>query len=149
MANWGLFNELDNLRREIDEAFRGAGVARPLATTFLSPSSARRFPLVNLTEDEGQICLDALLPGIDPKELQLSLLRETLTITGARKATTEPKGGILHRNELGSGKFSRTVDLPSEIDPNRTAAEFRDGVLRVTMAKSEQAKPRKIEVKLS
>jgi HSP20 family protein len=149
MANWGLFNELDNLRREIDEAFRGAGVARPLATTFLAPSSARRFPLVNLTEDEGQICLDALLPGIDPKELQLSLLRETLTITGARKAPLEPKGGILHRNELGSGKFSRTVELPAEIDPNRTSAEFRDGVLRVTMAKSEQAKPRKIEVKLS
>lgn len=148
MASWGFFNELDSLRREIDEAFRGAGVARPLATTFLSPASARRFPLVNLSEDEGQICLDALLPGIDPKELQLSLLRETITITGARKSPAEVRGSIMHRNELGSGKFSRTVDLPSEIDPDRTSAEYRDGVLRITMAKSEHAKPRRIEVKL-
>jgi len=149
MASWGFFNELDNLRREIDEAFRGAGVARPLATTFLAPNSPRRFPLVNLSEDEGQICLDALLPGVDPKELQLSLLRETITITGARKSPAEIRGGIMHRNELGSGKFSRTIDLPSEIDPDRTSAEYRDGVLRITMAKSEHAKPRKIEVKLS
>ena len=149
MASWGFFNELDNLRREIDEAFRGAGVARPLATTFLSPASARRFPLVNLSEDEGQLCLDALLPGVDPNELQLSLLRETITITGARKSPVELRGGLTHRNELGYGKFSRTVDLPSEIDPDRTSAEYRDGVLRITMAKSEQAKPRKIEVKLA
>ena len=149
MASWGFLDELNSLRREIDDAFRVAGVTRPLATTFLAPSSTRRFPLINLSEDEGQICLDALLPGVDPKELQLSLLRETITITGARKSPAEIRGGIMHRNELGSGKFSRTIDLPSEIDPDRTSAEYRDGVLRITMAKSEHAKPRKIEVKLS
>jgi HSP20 family protein len=148
MASWGFFNELDNLRREVDEAFRGAGVVRPLATTFLSPASSRRFPLVNLSEDEGQVWLDALLPGVDPKELQLSLLRESITITGARKSPGEVRGGLMHRNELGSGRFSRTLDLPCEIDPNRTSAEYRDGVLRISMAKSEQAKPRKIEVKI-
>jgi len=149
MASWGFFDELNCLRREMEDAFRVAGVVRPMSTTFLAPSSARRFPLVNLSEDEGQICLDALLPGIDPKELQLSLLRETITITGARKSAAELRGGLVHRDELGSGKFSRTVDLPSEIDPDRTSAEFRDGVLRITMAKSEHAKPRKIEVKVS
>jgi HSP20 family protein len=148
MASWGLFNELDNLRKEIDEAFRSSGVARPLATSFLSPTSPRRFPLINLSEDEGQICLDALIPGIDPKELQLSLLRETLTIAGARKSPAEVKG-VIHRNELGSGRFSRTVDLPAEIDPDRTTAEYRDGVLRIIMPKSEYAKPKKIAVQLS
>jgi HSP20 family protein len=149
MASWGVFNELDNLRREIDETFRGVGMARPLAATFLSPTSARRFPLLNLSEDESQVYLDALLPGVDPKELQLSLLRETITITGARKAPVDAKGGLVHRNELGFGKFSRTVDLPTEIDPDRTSAQYRDGVLRITMAKSEHAKPRKIEVELA
>ena len=149
MASWGIFDELNSLRREVDDAFRVAGVARPLATTFLAPQSTRRFPLINLSEDEGQICLDSLLPGIDPKELQLSLLRETITITGVRKSPTELKSGLVHRNELGSGKFSRTVDLPSEIDPDRTTAEYRDGVLRILMAKSEHAKPRKIEVKIA
>jgi len=149
MASWGLFDELNSLRREIDDAFRVAGVARPLATSFLAPSSTRRFPLINLSEDEGQICLDALLPGVDPKELQLSLLRETITISGARKSATEVRGGLVHRNEIGSGKFSRTVDLPFEIDPNQTSAEYRDGVLRITMTKSEGAKPKKIEVRVA
>jgi len=147
MASWSVFNELDSLRREIDEAFRGAGVARPLATTFLSPTSARRFPLLNLSEDEGQVYLDALLPGIDPKELQLSLLRGTITISGERKAPSE-RSGLLHRSELGFGKFSRTVDLPSDIDPGRTTAEYKDGVMRITMAKSEHAKPRKIDIQV-
>ena len=77
------------------------------------------------------------------------MLRETLTITGARKSPAELKGAILHRDELGSGKFTRTVDLPCEIDPDRTSAEYRDGVLRITMAKSEHAKPKRIEVKLA
>lgn len=148
MASWGFLNELDNLRREIDEAFRGAGMVRPLATSFLSPVSGRRFPLVNLSEDEGQICLDALLPGVDPKELQLSLLRETITISGARKSPAEVRGGLVHRNELGCGRFTRTIDLPVEIDPDRTSAQYRDGVLRITMQKAEHVIPKKIAVKV-
>lgn len=144
MASWSVFNELDNLRREIDEAFRGVGVTRPLATTFLSPISARRFPLLNLSEDNDKVYIDALLPGVDPKELQLSVLRGSLTISGERKAPTER--GLLHRNELGYGKFSRSVDLPTDINPDGATAEYKDGVMRITMAKSEHARPRKIEI---
>jgi HSP20 family protein len=145
MASWSIFNELDNLRREIDEAFRGAGVARPVATTFLSPTSSRRFPLLNLSEDEEKVYIEALLPGVDPKELQLSLLRGAITISGERKAPTEK--GLLHRSELGFGKFSRTVDLPADINADKTTAEYKDGVMRITMSKSEYAKPRKIEIR--
>ncbi|MBJ6727701.1 Hsp20/alpha crystallin family protein [Geomesophilobacter sediminis] len=149
MASWSLFNELESLRREIDEAFRGVGFARPLATTFLSPTSARRFPLINLSEDEGQVYLEALVPGVDPNQLDVSLLRDTVTIAGERKAPGERQGELVHRKELGFGKFSRTIDLPTEIDPSRTSADFRDGVLRISMAKPEHAQPKKIEVKIS
>ncbi len=145
MASWSIFNELDNLRREIDEAFRGAGVARPLGATFLSPTSGRRFPLLNLSEDEEHLYIEAMLPGVDPKELQLSLLRGSLTLSGERKAPAEK--GLLHRSELGFGKFSRTVDLPADINADKTTAEYKDGVMRITMAKSEYAKPRKIEIR--
>jgi HSP20 family protein len=86
-----------------------------------------------------------MLPGVDPKELQLSLLRGSLTITGERKAPAEK--GLLHRSELGFGKFSRTVDLPADINAEKTSAEYKDGVMRITMAKSEFAKPRKIEIR--
>ncbi len=147
MANWDVFRELDNLRREIDEAFRGAGFRRPYATTFLSPVTTRRFPLVNLSEDEEHVYVDALVPGVDPKDTDLTALRNTITISGERKPFVERKGQIVHRSELGSGKFSRTLELPADIDPDKVSAECRDGILRITLGKANHARAKKIEIK--
>jgi len=149
MVTWDVFKELDNMRREIDEAFRGAGINRPFGPTFLSPTTVRRFPLVNFNEDEGNVYVEALVPGVDPKEIDLSVLRNTLTISGERKAFEPKEGQIVHRTELGSGKFSRTLELPVEIDPNRISALCRDGIMQITLAKAEHAKPKKIEINLS
>ena len=149
MASWDVFRELDNLRREIDEAFRGAGINRPLASAFLSPVTTRRFPLVNFSEDEGHVYVDALVPGVDPKDTDLSVMRNTITISGERKPFVQQQGQIVHRSELGSGKFSRTLELPADIDPDKVSAENRDGILRITMAKAEHAKPKKIAISLS
>jgi len=149
MANWDVFRELDNLRREMDEAFRGIGMNRPLASTFLSPATTRRFPLVDFSEDEGHVYIDALIPGVDPKELDLSVLRNTVTISGERKPFVEQTGQIVHRTELGSGKFSRTLELPVDIDPQNINAQSKDGIMRITFAKAEHAKPKKVEIKLS
>lgn len=148
MASWDVFRELDSLRREIDEAFRGAGMNRPFGPTFLSPVTTRRFPMVNFSEDEGNVYVEALVPGVDPKDVDLSVLRNTLTISGERKPFAETKG-IVHRTELGSGKFSRTLELPVDIDANKITAQCKDGIMTITMAKAEHAKPRKIEIKLS
>jgi HSP20 family protein len=139
---------MDNLRREIDEAFRSAGFSRPFGPTFLSPVATRRFPLVNFSEDEGNVYVEALIPGVDPKDIDLSVLRNTLTISGERKPLAEVKG-IVHRSELGSGKFSRTLELPVDIDPNRITAQCKDGMMQITMAKAEHAKPKKIDIRLS
>jgi HSP20 family protein len=84
---------------------------------------------------------------VDTKETDLAVLRNTVTISGERKPLVEQKGQIVHRSELGSGKFSRTLELPVDIDPDKTSAECRDGILRITLAKAEHAKPRKIEIK--
>ena len=149
MASWDVFRELDNLRKEIDEAFRGAGYQRPFGTTFLSPVTTRRFPLVNFSDDEGHVYVDALVPGVDPKDVDLTMLRNTLTISGERKPFPEQKGQIVHRSELGSGKFSRTLEIPIDIDPDRISAEYKNGIMRITLAKAEHAKPKKIEIKLS
>ena len=149
MASWDVFRELDNLRREIDEAFRGVGINRPLATAFLSPVVSRRFPLVNFGEDEGHVYLDALLPGVDPKETDVSVMRNTITISGERRPFSEERGQIVHRSEIGTGKFSRTLELPVDIDPNQVQAEYRDGILRVTLGKAEHAKPKKVQIALS
>src|SRR6185369_5454307 len=149
MASWDVFRELDTLRKEIDEAFRGAGYQRPFGTTFLSPVTTRRFPLVNFSDDQGHVYVDALVPGVDPKDIDLTVLRNTFTISGERKPFSEQKGQIVHRSELGSGKFSRTLELPVDIDADKVSAECRDGIMRITLAKAEHAKPKKIEIGLS
>ena len=149
MASWDVFKELDNLRREIDEAFRGAGMSRPFGPTFLAPVTTHRFPLVNFSEDQGHVYVDALVPGVDPKEIDLSILRNSVTISGERKPFVEQPGQIVHRTELGSGKFSRTLELPVDIDPDKIYAQCKDGIMRITLAKAEHAKPKKIEIKLS
>lgn len=149
MASRDIFRELDNLRREIDDAFRGAGYHRPFGTTFLSPVTTRRFPLVNFGDDEGFIYVDALVPGVDPKDIDLTVLRNTITISGERKPFKDQAGQIVHRSELGSGRFTRTLELPVDIDPEKISAECKNGIMRMTLAKAEHAKPRKIDIKLS
>lgn len=149
MATWDVFKELDNLRREIDEAFRGAGYNRPFGQTFLSPVATRRFPLVNFSEDEGHVYIEALVPGVDPNDVDLSVLRNTVSISGERKPFVEKEGQIVHRSELGSGTFSRTLELPVEIDPEKITALCKDGILQITLAKAEHAKPKKIDIRLS
>ncbi|NJD92421.1 MAG: Hsp20/alpha crystallin family protein [Geobacter sp.] len=149
MATWDVFKELDNLRKEIDEAFRGAGYNRPFGPTFLSPVTTRRFPLVNFSEDAGHVYIEALVPGVDPKEVDLTVLRNTVTISGERKPFDLKEGQIVHRSELGSGKFSRTLELPVDIDPEKISASCRDGIMQITLAKAEHAKPKKIDIKLS
>jgi HSP20 family protein len=111
--------------------------------------SSRRFPLVNMSEDETHVYVDALMPGVDPNEAEVSLLRNTITLSGERKAPGEEKGQIIHRSELGFGKFSRTVEIPVDIDPNKVSAKYRDGIMRITLGKPETAKPKKIDIKLT
>jgi len=149
MATWDVFSELDSLRREIDAAFRGAGLSRPFGQTFLAPLASRRFPLVNFSEDEGNVYIEALVPGVDPKNVDLSVLRNTVTISGERKAFPEKQGQVVHRTELGSGTFSRTIELPLDIDPNRISAQCKDGIMQITLAKAEHAKPKKVEISVS
>lgn len=149
MASWDVIRELDNLRREMDEAFRGVGVNRPLGATFLAPMATRRFPLVNVSGDDNHLYIEALLPGVDPKEIDLSVMRNTVTISGERKPFVEEKGQIVHRSELGSGQFSRTLELPVDIDPDRITAECKDGIMRMTLAKAEHVKARKIAIGVS
>jgi len=149
MASWDLFRELNTLRREIDEAFRGAGYSRPFSSSFLSPVTTRRFPLVNLSDDEGHVYVDALVPGVAPRDIDLTAMRNTITISGERKPFEAKQGQIIHRSELGSGSFSRTLELPVDIDPDKITAECRDGIMHIALAKAEHAKPKKIEIKLS
>jgi HSP20 family protein len=146
MASWDVFRELDSLRREMDEALRGAGTARVMVPAFLS--GTRRFPLVNLGEDDQSIRVEALVPGIDPKTLEMSVVHNTLTLAGERKPVeVGDRPHAWHRNERGFGKFSRTLELPAQVDVDKVSASCENGLLTITLPKAEAAKPRKIAVK--
>lgn len=149
MASWDVFRELDSLRREMDEAFRGVGLGRVLTPQFLTAGGTRRFPLVNIREDAEVILVEALVPGVDPKSMEISVLRNTLTLSGERKPLDVAKQHVWHRNERGVGKFSRTIELPAEIDTSKVAAQSRDGVLMITLPKAQVAVPKKIAVAIS
>lgn len=147
MASWDMFRELDNMRREIDEAFRDAGLSRPFGSPSAAAQPTRRFPLVNFSEDDGKLYVDALVPGVDPKHIDLTLVRNSVTISGERKLFEEQEGQLMHRCELVPGKFSRTLELPVDIDPDKVKAECKDGIMRISLGKAEHAIPRKIEIK--
>ena len=145
MAGWDLFQEMDMLRRELDQAFRGLG-RNPLSTSFLPGIGTGEYPRINVSEDNDNIYLEALVPGIDPKDMDVNLMQGTLTLSGERKPY-EVEGKTWHRRERGAGKFLRTIELPGTVDGSKVDAEYRDGVLCITLAKAQSEKPKRISVK--
>ncbi len=148
MLTTNLFREMENLRREIDDAFRGVRWGRTFEPEFLPGLGLSSYPQVNLTEDENNLYVEALVPGVDSNDLDLNVMNRTLTLAGERKPVAR-QGVTIHRNERGDGKFLRTIELPVDIDSRQVKADFSNGVLTVTLPKAEAAKPRKITVKAS
>ncbi|MGK2905499.1 MAG: Hsp20/alpha crystallin family protein [Desulfuromonadales bacterium] len=141
-----ILREMDNLRREIDGALKGLGMGTLLEPSFLPGVSLQRFPQVNLSQDQDNIHVEVLVPGVDAKDLELTVMRGVLTLSGERKDEADSKR-TWHRRERGHGKFMRSIDLPSEVDAARVVAKFDNGVLLVTLPIHEQVKPKKISVK--
>jgi HSP20 family protein len=109
--------------------------------------AASAFPLVNVWDDADNVRVEAELPGIDPKDVEIHVTGNfELTIKGERHSLFADKG-TLHRQERGVGKFARVLDLPFHVDADKVEAKFEKGVLTISMAKHEAAKPRKITVR--
>jgi HSP20 family protein len=141
-----ILREMENLRREIDGAFKGFGVGGFLETSFLPGIGLQRFPQVNLAQDKDNVYAEVLVPGVDAKDLDLTVMRGVLTLSGERKDSTDVKK-TWHRRERGYSKFMRTIDLPCDVDADKVVAKFSNGVLLVTLPIQEKAKPKKITVK--
>ncbi|MFB3817119.1 MAG: Hsp20/alpha crystallin family protein [Candidatus Methylomirabilales bacterium] len=152
MATWDPFVEMEALRREIDRALEGFGMsrgARPGRVAFLPGLAARQYPLVNVHEDESHLYVEALAPGVDPKGLELSVVGDTLTIKGEKPGLAQVTADAYHRNERAAGRFVRDIELPAEVDRERVKADYRNGLLLVSMPKSEAAKPRRIPISVA
>lgn len=107
-------------------------------------------PPVDIYEnDNHEIVLKAELPGVAREDIDLRVENNTLVIRGERKREQEAKQENYHRVERLYGTFSRSFSLPSTVDPEKVSAEFKDGVLTVTLPMREEARPRQIQVKVS
>lgn len=151
MANWDPFEDMDTLRREVDRAFEDFGLrTEPLSrVAFLPGRGPRRYPLINLHEDKDNLYVEALAPGIDTNSLNLTVVRNKLTISGEKwHAPEDVKPEAFHRSERAAGKFVRTIELPVEVDEGNVNAEYQEGLLVVTLPKAEKAKPKQISVKV-
>jgi len=105
------------------------------------------FPPVNIWTGADGAVVTAELPGVDPENLDIVAVGDTLTIRGELAGHDVPAECVWHRRERPSGKFSRSIELPFAIDPNSVEARCRDGVLEVRLQRPEEHKPRKITVK--
>ena len=143
------WNLMDALRQDIDRAFQNAGVSNDAASraAFLPGRAARRYPLVNLAEDRNHLYVEALAPGVAPESIDVSVLRNVLTISGEKQRHPEAiKPEAFHRSERAAGKFVRTLELPVEIDANQVSAEYKHGLLQITLPKASAARPKQISV---
>ncbi len=151
MAEWSAFADMDALRREIDRAFAEfAPAGASSQTAFLPGLGPRRYPLVNLHEDRDHLYIEALAPGVDPASLNLAVVGNQLTISGEkRRINGEVRPEAFHRSERASGKFVRAIELPVEVNDSDVSAEYKDGLLIVSLPKAEKVKPKQISVKVS
>ena len=139
------FSAFNLLRRRVDrvlDELDGVGVRG----TTLEELTRSRVPALTLTDAGGSLLLRAEVPGLEDKELQLTVHRDVLTLKGERR-TEAPAESFVHRKERSAFKFSRTVTLPCAIDPERCKATLKHGVLTVELTKAADAQPRAIAVK--
>jgi HSP20 family protein len=136
IVRWGSnpdeISDFDRLRQEVNRLFN---VFSPGTEPFLS----RVYPALNLTDDGNNFYVRAELPGVNSESLDISVVAGQLLIRGERKIEPE--------EQKTAGFFRRTIALPAKVDPGKVAATIKNGVLTVTLPRSEQAKPRKITVK--
>jgi HSP20 family protein len=139
-SGFGRGDPLEEMRRLQEE------MNRLFSSTYSGPRLATPggFPAVNAYANEDGVAITAELPGVKAEDVDVSVFRDTLTLRARRHQPTDAKA--YHRQERRYGEFVRTVNLPFQVDPNRVEASLQDGVLRLSLHRPEEDKPRRIKV---
>jgi HSP20 family protein len=138
----GVCSDFERLRREFDDLF--GGWPGPASIRSVAPGS---FPAVNVGHTPTSIEIFAFAPGLDPAAVEVNVDRGVLTISGERAAVApEGERATVYTRERFAGSFRRAISLPEDADPARIEASYRDGVLRVSIARRESTQPRRITV---
>ena len=147
VTRWDPFKELNEMENRLATMF-GRAPVRKNGEKDEAMTVAEWAPLVDITEDEKEYLIKAELPEVKKDDVKVSVQDGILTIAGERKSEKEEKNKKFHRVEWAYGSFSRSFTLPEDADADKVAGDFKDGVLKVHVPKSEKAKPKKIEVKV-
>lgn len=144
MANlirWDPLREMSEVRSLMDRAFDDFFNRSPESYNALGSVE------VNLLQTENDIIVNASIPGVKPEDIDISISGDTLTLRGEIKEDEEYKDANYHIKEIRQGSFSRSLTLPVKVDADRSKADFENGVVRLTMPKVEEVKPKTITVK--
>lgn len=110
--------------------------------------SVRSFvPAVDIYQDDDNVYIDVPLPGVNINDVTISVENDVLTIEGSREQKSEVDEKNYYRKEVRYGSFHRSISLPASVNGDKAEAEYKDGVLKVTIPKEERAKPKKIAIK--
>jgi HSP20 family protein len=146
-TRWNPFKELEEMEKRLSSFFGRPSVLggdKKEAITVAEWS-----PLVDISEDEKEYLIKAELPEMKKEEIKIKVHDDVLAISGERKYEKEEQGKKHHRIERAYGSFMRSFTLPEDADGSKISAEYKDGVLNVHLPKSEKAKPKSVEVKIS
>ncbi len=145
LTTWPGFGRLTDLRDEIDRLFDAP--LTELART------AQVFggwtPAIDMYEDKDNLYVRVEVPGMRKEDIEVSLHDGSLSISGERKAENRQEEHEVYRAERFYGRFQRTVSLPCDVSNDKVKAQYKDGILSVTLPKTEQAKPKHIEVNVN
>jgi HSP20 family protein len=143
LTRWQPFREFstvqDRMNRLFRESYSPEGPEEALTTTSFAPP-------VDIYEDEHTIAVKMEVPGIDEKDIDVRIENNTLTVHGERKIEKEEKEENFRRVERQYGSFTRSFTLPSSVDSGQVSANYDKGVLKISMAKKAEAKPKQIKV---
>jgi HSP20 family protein len=145
LATWPTFGRLSELRNEIDRLFES-----PLSElTGHSQLLNGWTPALDVYEEKDSFVVRAELPGMKKEEIEVSFHDGSLSLSGERKSETKHEDAEVYRAERFFGRFQRTISLPATVAADKIKAAYKDGVLTVTLPKTEEAKPKQIDVSIS
>jgi HSP20 family protein len=145
ITGWRPFRELERMRREMDRLWDSFFEKRPRRK---AEEVGEWLPSLDVSETKNDLVVKAELPGLEPKDIDISLSEGVLTIKGEKKQEKEEKEENYHLIERSFGTFARMVRLPKEVKRDKISASFKNGVLRITLPKSEEAKTKEIKIKV-
>ena len=143
IIKWDPFRDMVTLREKMNRMFEDVFSGRSENKELTAGTWA---PAVDIFETENELVMTAEIPGIEEKDVEIKIEDNTLSIRGERKFEKETKEENYHRLERSYGSFYRAFTLPSSVDPERIQAEQENGVLKISMPKRQELKPRKVRI---